>query len=104
MPLIDRPLLSRDLEALPGLLAGSLHSALPGPLKLMVSREVLTRELSQACSRLWGSPDADLAGLIDALALELGAIRGFLPPLDRAYLDAHPGLAEALDRTVRRLG
>jgi hypothetical protein len=101
---VDRPLLRRDLGVLPRLLAASLHSALPTPLKLMVSREVLTRELSQACSRLEESSDADLAALIDALGQELGALRGARQAIDGVYVAAHPGLPAALDRVVRRLG
>jgi hypothetical protein len=104
VPPIDRNLLQRDLRLLPSLLAGSLHNALPMPLRMAVSREVLTQQLSGACSRLAGSPDADLVALIDALGQELGAIRGARAPLDASYVDAHPGLAAALDRTVKRLG
>ncbi len=104
MSQIDRPLLQRDLEALPRLLAPSLHGALPKPLRMMVSQEVLTRELSQACLRLAESSDDDLALLIDALGNELGALRGLREPIGAAYLEAHPTLPGALDRTVRRLG
>jgi hypothetical protein len=104
MPPIDRQILRQDLRLLPRLLAGSLHSALPMPLRMAVSREVLIQQLSGACSRLAESPDADLVPLIDTLGQELGAIRGILAPIDQAYLEAHPGLAAALDRTVKRLG
>ena len=104
MPPINRPLLKRDAEALPRLLAASLHSALPMPLRVALSRAALTQQLSAAFSRIAESPDADLVALIDALGVELGAIRGARAPIDGEYLRVHPELAGALDRTVARLG
>jgi len=103
MPLIDRPLLRRDLTLLPEILASSLHAAMPLPLRMAVSQAALTSQLSAACSRLAESPDADLVPLIDALGKELGAIRMARAPIDQAYLEAVPGLREALNRTIRRL-
>jgi hypothetical protein len=104
MPPIDRHLLHRDLETLAGLLERGLISrlsALPFPLNLAYSPAVLTRELSAAFSRLEESPDEDLAPVIDALARELGVIRGALPQ-GASSLD-NPEVPAALGRIVGRI-
>ncbi len=105
-PVLDRSLLNRDLLALSRLLVTALTpwaARLPFPLNRMVSPEVLTREISAACSRLLASPDAELAVLIDAAGRELGALRGALAAIDEAYLEAHPEVSAAAYAVAGRL-
>lgn len=105
MPLINRPLLHRDLSALSRSLGVSLNARLTPQLRagLAILRVDLTRELSRACSQLEESSDAELAAVIDALGRELGALRGAREPLDAAYLEAHPEIAGALAAILGRL-
>ncbi|MHB8420642.1 MAG: globin family protein [Myxococcales bacterium] len=83
-PPIDRELLSRDLIRLGHSIAVLADRRLPAPLKWALQRSGvdLSRVSSEISSHPLALDDGTLALLIDALAIELGAIRGVRAPLE----------------------
>jgi hypothetical protein len=94
-PPIDRDLLSRDLARLVRPLASIAEAKLPLPLRWALSKA--GADLTQVSSEISSTPlaldDGTLALLLDALATEIGAIRGVRSPLEMT-----PELEAALAR------
>jgi hypothetical protein len=94
-PPVNRPLLTRDLGRLGRSLASTAEGRLPAALRWTLSKSGV--DLSQASSGISSAPlaldDETLALLLDALSIEIGAIRGV-----RAPLEMTPELEVALGR------
>lgn len=82
--LIDRELLGRDLDRLAESLTRSILPRVSPSMQFAVRALRLdpNRMVGDVLSRLLDLPDADLVILIDALAVELGAYRRRLRPLE----------------------
>lgn len=102
--MIDRDLAARDLEALASLVSPAIEARLEtlrsvpivGPRLLSLLAGSPAQMTSAALASVLELPDEDLAALADMVARELGAWRGFLPPVT-------PGEAEALRPALARL-
>jgi siroheme synthase (precorrin-2 oxidase/ferrochelatase) len=102
-PFLDRELLSRDLERIAAAIATLVQRRLPLPIRLALQ----TRGQGQGLSAMIGEDlralldltDEDAATLLDALATELGALRGV-----RAPLRASPALQAAYRRLLEVAG
>lgn len=106
---IDRELAARDLEALAAALAPAIEARLEtlrsvplvGPRLLSLLRDSPRRITSDALASVLLLPDEDLAELADLVARELGAWRGFLPPVTaEEAAAARPALAR-LEEALR---
>lgn len=107
-PLIDRALMSRDLDALATLLAPAIEARLAFLREIPVIGESLHRRLqgspramtSDALRKVLDLTDEDLTALVDLIGRELGAWRGFNEGLSDLELAAAAGpyarLADAL--------
>lgn len=116
MPPIDRPLMTRDLEALSELIGSEIQTRLDAlasaslpiplpfgrsidlPLGLILQRLPLgspRQRISDVLGSLLALDDADLAAILDLVGQQLGAWRGSLPPVEPAQLEA---LAPAITR------
>lgn len=101
-PLVNRELLAADLERLSAVVDRVLTGRLPKALLRSVRAFGVdpTRMTWQTLSRVSDLDDRELAVLIEALAIELGAIRGVREPLR----DPSPELTAALVRLGDVLG
>ncbi len=106
---VDRALVARDLETVASLVAPAIEARLEtlrsvpiiGPRLLSLLRGSPRQMTSDALASLLELPDEDLAQLADLVARELGAWRGFLPPLTAAEAEpARPAL-ERLEAAIR---
>ncbi len=103
-PPVDRELLSRDLTRLGRALASRTAALLPPPLLWALRRSGVdlsrpSGPISSAPQALLALDDATIACLLDALATEIGAVRGV-----RAPVEPTPELEAALERLARAVG
>ena len=94
-PPIDRPLLTRDLARVAASVATVAEGRLPFPIRwaLLKAGTDLSRVSSEISSQPLALDDDDWALILDAIAIEIGAIRGVRSPLE-----VTPALRAALER------
>ena len=105
-PPIDRELISRDLGHLAQILAPLVEARLPsGAMALMAMGGLppVASLVADSLRRVLDLSDDDLAELIDAFGVELGAWRGLRRPLGSEYATAHPKVQLAATRLVATL-
>lgn len=106
-PPIDRDLIAQDLDRLATILAPLVEARLPSGAALLMAANGLppvSELMAQSFRRVLGLSDDELAALIDAGGVELGAWRRVRCPIGLEYLAEHGGILEAAAHLAEAIG